>query len=493
MEISNNYLPKAKPPIPHFLILPWLAPGHMIPATDIARLLAEHNASVTILTTPVNAARIKPTIDRFNAVSAGDISLVLLNFPATEFGLPEGCENVDLLPSMSLMFNFFNAAKLFGQQVERYIHERVPHISCIISGMAHVWAADVARKLGVPCFIFHGYGSFALYCCEILLKTKAHEIPDSAAELFNLPGLPFEFKIARKELPMQVQQSKKDNNKEMAEEMRNYAVTVDGVLVNSFEQLEPGYSGLLQKNSGKKVFTIGPVSLCNTTRLDMEERGNKPSVDNDRCIEWLNSKKSNSVIYVCFGSTGSFAPKQFKELGLGLLASPWPSVWVINGVEKLPEETLIWLRENFEEKNSSKSLLIKGWAPQIAILSHPAVGGFVTHCGWNSTLESVAAGVPVVAWPLYGEQFLNVKLIVDVLKIGVSVRVGEAMAWRGENEDEVRIKKEDVVRAIEKLMNGEEERRRVAELKEKAKLALEKGGSSFQNLENLIQFVAPTI
>ena len=189
----------------------------------------------------------------------------------------------------------------------------------------------------------------------------------------------------------------------------------------------------------------------------------------------------------------NFAPKQFKELGLGLLASPWPSVWVINGAEKLPDETLIWLRENFEEKNSSKSLLIKGWAPQIAILSHPAVGGFVTHCGWNSTLETVAAGVPIVAWPLYAEQFLNVKLIVDVLKIGVSVGVEEAMAWGGENEDEVRVKKEDVARAIEKLMNGDEERRRVSELKEKAELALEKGGSSFLNLENLIQFVAPTI
>ena len=85
------------------------------------------------------------------------------------------------------------------------------------------------------------------------------------------------------------------------------------------------------------------------------------------------------------------------------------------------------------------------------------------------------------------------KLIVDVLKIGVSVGVGEAMAWRGENEKDVRVKKEDVVRAVDTLMNGKEERRRVVELKEKAKLALEKDGSSFLNLENLIQFVAPTI
>jgi UDP-glucosyltransferase 73C len=159
---------------------------------------------------------------------------------------------------------------------------------------------------------------------------------------------------------------------------------------------------------------------------------------------------------------------------------------VIKDVEKLSDETLVWLHDNFEEKNNFRSLLIKGWAPQIAILSHPAVGGFVTHCGWNSILESVASGVPVVAWPLSAEQFLNVRLIVDVLKIDVSVRAGE-------KEDDIMVKKEDVVRAIEKLMNGEEERRRVSDLKEKAKLSLEKDGSSFLNIERLIQFVAPAI
>ncbi|KAJ3689228.1 hypothetical protein LUZ61_018392 [Rhynchospora tenuis] len=486
MEITNNY-PKVQTETPHFLILPWLAPGHLIPTTDIARLLAMHNAAVTIITTPVNAARIKPTIDRSNAASAGNISLVSLYFPATEVGLPEGCENIDLVPSMPLVYNFYEATKLFRQQVLRYIHERAPHVSCIIGGMGYVWAVDVAHELGVPCFIFHGFGSFALYCSEILHKTKAHEVP--SAEPFIIPGLPFEFKIARKELPMHFQQSKE--NKDIGEEMRNYELAVDGVLVNSFEHLEPGYAGLLQKLSGKKVFSIGPVSVCNTKMMDMEERGNKPTVSTDRCIQWLDSKKHNSVVYVSFGSTGSFAPKQFKELGLGLLASQWPFVWVIKDIEKLPEETLIWLHENFEDKNNSRSLLIKGWAPQIAILSHPAVGGFVTHCGWNSTLESVAAGVPVVAWPLYSEQFLNVKLIVDVLKIGVSVGAREAMAFRGDKEDGIRVSKEDVVKAIEKLMTGEEERKRVAQLKEKAEMALEKGGSSFLNLESLIQFVAP--
>ncbi|KAJ3689230.1 hypothetical protein LUZ61_018394 [Rhynchospora tenuis] len=167
MEITKNY-PKVQAETLHFLILPWLAPGHLIPTTDIARLLAKHNAAVTIITTPVNAARIKPTIDRSNAAAAGNISLVSLYLPATEVGLPEGCENIDLLPSMPLLYNFYEAIKLFRHQVSRYIHEWAPRVSCIIGGMGYVWAVgmgyvwavDMAHELGVPCFIFHGFGSF---------------------------------------------------------------------------------------------------------------------------------------------------------------------------------------------------------------------------------------------------------------------------------------------------------------------------------------------
>ncbi|KAJ3672474.1 hypothetical protein LUZ60_007195 [Juncus effusus] len=486
-ENNNNSLFGAQNQKPHFVLIPWLAPGHMIPMTDIAFLLAEHNASVTIITTPVNAARLKPSVVRFTSTSAAEISLVSLYFPAVEAGLPDGCENVDLIPSLPLIYNFYTAAKLFKEQVSQYIHEHISHADCIIGGMAYVWAVDIARQLRIPCFIFHGFGSFALSCCEILHTTKAHEVPISPSEPFNIPGLPFEFKIARKELPMFFQLS--DEQKAMTKETRNYELSVDGVIVNSFEELEPGYSEILHKVSGKKVFTIGPVSLSHKRKSYMEERGNKSIIDASNYMEWLDAKKHNSVVYVSFGSTGSFAPKQFKELGLGLLASSQPFIWVIKDIEKLPNEESVWLRDNFEEKNSSRCLLIKGWAPQIAILSHPAIGGFLTHCGWNSTLESVAFGVPVMTWPLYSEQFLNEKLIVDVLKIGVSVGTGEVMEWRGD-DDKVRVKKEDVMKAIETVMNGDEERARVRELKDKATVALEKGGSSYKNLEDLIHFVA---
>jgi len=150
-----------------------------------------------------------------------------------------------------------------------------------------------------------------------------------------------------------------------------------------------------------------------------------------------------------------------------------------------------WSKESgFEEKTKGVGLLIRGWAPQVLILSHPAIGGFITHCGWNSTLEAICASVPMLTWPLFGDQFFNEKFIVQVLRIGVRVGVESPVIWGDEEKSGVLVKKEDVVRAIEKLMDEgnerEERRKRVTELAEMAKKAVE-GGSSHFNVTQLIQ------
>lgn len=213
-------------------------------------------------------------------------------------------------------------------------------------------------------------------------------------------------------------------------------------------------------------------------------------------MAWLDAKKAGSVVYVSFGSAGCIPPAQLLQLGMALVSCPWPVMWVLRGADSLPDDVKEWLRENTDA--DGKCLVVRGWAPQVAILEHPAVGGFMTHCGWGSTLESVAAGVPMVTWPLFAEQFVNEKLIVDVLGIGVSVGVtkptenvltagklgsGEAMA--------AEVGAEQVKRALERLMDGgsegEEMRRKALELKEKANVALQEGGSSYSNLEKLIE------
>ncbi|XP_010935519.1 UDP-glycosyltransferase 73C5-like [Elaeis guineensis] len=476
----------------HFVLIPWLAQGHMIPMVDIARLLAEHGVTVSIITTPVNAARIQSTIDRISA-SGRLLHFVTLRFPAAEFGLPEGCENLDSLPSRDLILNFFQATKHLRGPLLQYLRSgsSLPP-SCMIIDVGHPWAQGVGRELGVPCLAFHGYSCFSLLSIHYLHHYKTHETMPSMSDSFILPGLPHRTEMTRWKLPRQFHDDVP--YQEIYEEIRDAEEMADGVIVNSFDELEPGYTERIEKATGKKAWTIGPVSLQNKGRSDMAERGNKSTVDKEQCLKWLDSKKPKSVIYVSFGSMGKFSSLQLREMGAGLLASSRPFIWVIRGGQKPLEEVEKWVEERIEGRVDSRCLLIKGWAPQVMILSHPAVGGFVTHCGWNSTLEGVSAGVPMVTWPLFAEQFLNEKLIVEVLGIGVAVGVEMPMDWCKGEEGGVMVKREQLTKAVERLMDegeeGNERRRRAKELGEKANKALEEGGSSYLSITRLIQYVA---
>ena len=144
-----------------------------------------------------------------------------------------------------------------------------------------------------------------------------------------------------------------------------------------------------------------------------------------------------------------------------------------------------WLPDGFEERMEGRQLIIRGWASQLMILKHEAVGGFVTHCGWNSTLESVCFGVPMVSWPVSAEQFYNEKLVTQVLRIGVEVG---AKKWKRLVGDFV--KREAVEKAVRNVMEGEEAeemRSRAKRFAEMARRAVEEGGSSVSDLDALFE------
>jgi UDP-glucosyl transferase 73C len=197
------------------------------------------------------------------------------------------------------------------------------------------------------------------------------------------------------------------------------------------------------------------------------------------------------VIFACLGSLDRLPPQQLIELGLGLEASNRPFIWVIRGGYKREEMETLLSEDGFEERVKGRGFLIWGWAPQVLILSHPAIGGFLTHCGWNSTLEGISAGVPMVTWPLFAEQFFNEKFVVQVLEIGVRVGVEVVMHWGDEEKFGVLVKKENVKEAVERVMgegNEREERReRARKLAQTAKKAIEEGGSSYLNVKLLLE------
>nr|WIW42678.1 UDP-glycosyltransferase [Nicotiana tabacum] len=380
---------------PHFVLFPYMAQGHMIPMIDIARLLAQRGVIITILLTPSNANRFNTVIAR--AIETGlKIQVIDLYFPSSEAGLPEGCENCDMLASIDMMKNFFLAAQMLESQVVDLLQELNPLPSCLISDMCFPWTTNVAKNINIPRIVFHGMCSFSLLCLHNLREWKVLENVNSDNEYFSVPGFPDKVELTKAQLKTMVDPS----NSEWEEFLGKQKKAEDeayGIVVNSFEELEPEYVKALKK---------------------AKERGSKASIDEHHCLKWLDSKEPNSVLFVCLGSLSLLRTSQMIELGLGLESSKRPFIWVVRHIS---DEFRKWLNEeNFEERVKEHGILIHGWAPQVLILSHPSVGGFLTHCGWNSSIEGISAGVPMITWSLFAEQFCNERLITNVLKTGVN-------------------------------------------------------------------------
>nr|WIW42679.1 UDP-glycosyltransferase [Nicotiana tabacum] len=283
--------------------------------------------------------------------------------------------------------------------------------------------------------------------------------------------------------------NKSQDMKSIIDKIKQSQDLARGTLINTFEELEPWYIDEYKKIMNK-VFCIGPVSLCNK---EMVDRGNKICIDEHSCLSWLDSMKPKSVIYACFGSLCQISSLQMKEIGLGLESSNVPFIWVIRKLN-LTLEVEKWLRdENFEEKVKGRGMIIRGWAPQVLILSHLSIGGFLTHCGWNSTLEGIFCGVPMITFPMFAEQFYNEKFIVNVLKIGVRVGVEVSINSWNEEKNGVLVNKDQVKKAIDQLMDkgleGEERRKRTKELAHMSKMVIKEEGSSFLNTKLLIEDV----
>ncbi|CAK9157690.1 unnamed protein product [Ilex paraguariensis] len=473
---------------PHFVLIPLMSPGHLIPMVDMAKLLAQHGLIVTIVTTPLNTIRFKTTVDR--AIESGcQIRLLDLKLPVVETGLPEGCENMDSLPSRKLIKNFFVASSMLQQPFERVFDELQPRPSCIISGKNLPWTVETARKFHIPRLFFDGMSCFAFVCTNNLEMSKIHE-GGSNFDPFVVPGLPHQIELTKRQLPESLNPGSPDLT-DVRNKLTAADSVADGIIVNTFEELESEYVREYRIAKGVKVWCVGPVSACNKLNLDQAERGNKASVDENQCLNWLDAREPNSVIYACLGSISGLTASQLRELGLGLEASNQSFMWVIRGGEKSQELEKWIMEERFEERTRGRGLVIRGWAPQVLILSHPSIGGFLSHCGWNSVLEGVCAGVAMITCPLFAEQFINEKLVVEVLGIGVSVGVEAAVTWGMEESFGLVMKRDDVKKAIERVMDkgeeGKKRREKARQVGKMARQAIDEGGSSYLNMKTLIQ------
>ncbi|MCL7030529.1 hypothetical protein MKW94_021055 [Papaver nudicaule] len=457
-----------------------MAYGHMIPTIDVARLFAARGVKATIIVTPRNASTSSKIIDR-DRLSGLDIDIRTIPFPATEAGLPPGIENLDDITSPELIPKFGKAVDMLQLPFENLVQELRPNV--IVGDMFIPWVTETAGKFGVPRIVFHGTCLFSL-CLSESLRSCRPGITDKST--FLVPGLPDKIKMTMSELPEEAPAT--TGFAKLLERIRESEMQSYGAIINSFYELEPAYANHYTKVMGRKAWQIGPVSLRNEDTIDKAQRGKNSSVDEHCVLSWLDSKETNSVLYVCFGSVSRISNDQLVEIAMALEDSEIPFVWVIRQLEN--NEKRLLLPEGFEDRIKGKGLIITDWAPQVLILDHPAVGGFMTHCGWNSVLEGITAGVPLITWPVFGEQFHNQKFVTEVANIGIQVGVEKWNFWI--DAENVSVKREKIVKAVIQLMSSDGEeatqmRNRAKQLSETASAAVKDGGSSYTNLTALIE------
>ncbi|GJN35887.1 hypothetical protein PR202_gb24702 [Eleusine coracana subsp. coracana] len=446
-------------PKPHFVLVPFMAQGHTIPMIDMAHLLVKHGALVSFITTPGNATRIESTIDRARELNL-PIQFVPLKLCSATIGHPDGYESVDKVSDKEQLKRLIDAYGMLHEPLVSYLRAQSNPPSCIISDLCQPWTGDVARQLGIPRLMFNGFCAFSSLCRYIIHQEKVFENVSDDNELTVLPGFPHRIEVSKARSPGNFNQPgfERFGEKILKEERR-----ADGVVTNSFYELEPLYHEAYQKKIGKKVWSLGPMFLCNIDTSALTVRGDKPSIDERHCLQWLDSMKLGSVLYVSFGSMARTVLSQIEEIAYGLEASMSPFLWVIKSDDKHSDIDKL-LAEGFEDRIRGRGLIIQGWAPQAMILSHPSLG----------------------------EQFLNEKLILDTLKTGVSVGV-QSITTRTMKAQEISIVNRDQIeRAVLKLMgeeiDAEERRMRAVELKQKATQAIN-GGSSYNNVQDLVEYV----
>ncbi|KAJ1387579.1 UDP-glycosyltransferase family, conserved site [Sesbania bispinosa] len=456
----------------HVIFVPYPTPGHMIPMVDTARLFAKHGATVTIILTEANAKTFQQVIDNdFN--SGYPIRFHVLKFPAAEAGLPDGFENLSLANTRESLSKFHLGFSTLRHQIEVVFQDLKP--DCIVSDMMLPWTVDSAAKLGIPS------------------KHKPYEGLVSDTHKFSIPGLPQNFEMTTQQL-----EEWRTKDGPMARHMQDVLESDSrsyGTVCNSFHDLESDYEELYKTIKGIKAWSLGPVSAWankdddkNATRGHMEVLAEEPE-----WLNWLNSKQDETVLYMSFGSIVRVTQAQLVEIAHGLENSGHNFIWVIrkmgSGDHEDGENNNIL--KDFEKrmKESKRGYIIWNWAPQLFILDHPAIGGFVTHCGWTSVLESLKAGLPMVTFPFFAEQFYNEKLLVDVLKIGVPVGAKQNKLWASVSEEDPVVTREEISKAAALLMGGEEGRemrRRARKLGDAAKKTIEEGGHSYNNLIQLL-------
>ncbi|XP_018855827.1 zeatin O-glucosyltransferase-like [Juglans regia] len=457
------------------VLVPFPAQGHLNQLLHLSRLLLRYNIPVHYAGTAIHNRQAMLRIhgwDPNSSVSNSNIHFHDLTIPPFLSPPPN--------PSAAIKFPahlqpLFDASLHLREPLAALLRELSSKARRVIvindSLMAYV-AQDVINIPNAESYTFHSVSAFTcfLYLWDSMANIRDSEV--NAKIPIDIPSLESCFTTEFIDFVVSQYEFQKWNS---------------GFLYNTCRVVEGAYVDLMEKiDGGKKHWAIGPF---NPVRIP-EKKKSSSNIGRDKCLEWLDKQAPNSVIYVSFGTTTAMEDEQIKELAIGLEQSEQKFIWVLRDADKGDvfngDVRKAELPKGFEERvKETGGMVVREWAPQLEILSHPSTGGFLSHCGWNSCMESITMGVPIAAWPIASDQPRNAVLITELLEVGIVVK-----DW---SRREQLVKSTTVEKAVKLLMASKEGyaiRMRAADLGGTVRRSMDKGGVSRMELDSFIAHIS---
>ncbi|XP_015876313.2 UDP-glucosyltransferase 29-like [Ziziphus jujuba] len=419
------------------LMFPWFAHGHITPFLELAKKLFLRNFHIYFCSSPVNLNSIKQKLFSDPKFSNHSIELVELHLPSLP-SLPPHYHTTNGLPP-HLMPTLDKAIDMAKPSFNKILETLKPDL--VIRDFAPAWVPDLASSLKVPTIVFITSGaalvSFSLYC----LKNKGGDDYHHHDHVFPFPEVYLE--NMKSQL---VQNSEKSSIR--AFQFNERSSNDNTILIKSSRELEGKYMDYISSSFGMKVVPVGPL-------VPYYVHDDEEGMD---IINWLNKKEKSSTVFACFGSQFYLSKEDMEEIAYGLELSKVNFIWVLRFAKGEVMKLEDALPNGFLERVRDKGLIVADWAPQLKILKHSSIGGFVSHCGWNSLLESIKFGVPIIAMPMQFDQPLNARLVEEC---GIGLEV--------ERDNNGRVGRENLAKVIRKVVvekNGDGIRQKAKEMGE---------------------------
>ncbi|KNA03214.1 hypothetical protein SOVF_211330 [Spinacia oleracea] len=459
----------------HIALFPFMSKGHTIPLLHLTKLIHNHrpHATFTVFTTPANEPFISSSL---STLSPNTVTIISLPFSALNNDgiIPPGIESTDQLPSMSLFHSFAFSTKNLQPHFEtalENIKKGNNPITFLISDAFLYWTQESASKFNLLRLVFYGMSSYVHAICGAVFGNKLFSGVEDGDLTIQVPDFPW-ISVKKHDFDSFFHlNDPQDPRVDFLIKVQTATSMSFGTVVNSFVELEQPFVHYVNSNLLRKSWCVGPLCLAQNPTLESPE---KPPY----WIEWLdknmaNQDQKNPILYIAFGSQAEISSEQLKEIMTGLEDSKAGFLWALR--IKPSQQKVV---EGFEEKVKERGLVVKEWVGQREILEHESVQGFLSHCGWNSTIETICAGVPILAWPMMADQHLNSKMVAEEIGVGLRVEIVDGFVkWDG------------LSKMVKVLMEGEMGkvvRKKVKELSEVARKSVEEGGSSWSNMETLL-------